>query len=115
MVETRTRGGKTAEHLVGGAVNYAHAVKAGPFVFLNGHEGYDFAGGVAPAVEGAAAFRDYGKPRLRREADYMLDRTGQIPKSFGTADEERWAPALPGGEAPGRPDRVRVGGRTATR
>ena len=33
---------RTAERLVGSAVNYAYATKAGPFVFLNGHEGYDF-------------------------------------------------------------------------
>src|SRR5690242_10985451 len=40
----------TAEHTVGSAVNHAYAVKAGPFVFLNGHEAYDFAAGVTPAV-----------------------------------------------------------------
>jgi enamine deaminase RidA (YjgF/YER057c/UK114 family) len=75
---------RSAEHLVGSAVNYAYAVKAGPFVFLNGHEAYDFAGGVTPAVEGPAVFPDYGKPRLRREADYMLARMGDILKGFGT-------------------------------
>jgi hypothetical protein len=37
---------RSAEHLVGSVVNYAYAVKAGPFVFLNGHEGYDFDTGV---------------------------------------------------------------------
>jgi hypothetical protein len=30
---------RAAEHLVGSAVSHAYAVKAGPFVFLNGHEG----------------------------------------------------------------------------
>jgi hypothetical protein len=40
---------RTTEHLVGSAVNHAYAVKAGPFVFLNGHEGFDFAAGVVPA------------------------------------------------------------------
>ena len=74
----------TAEHLAGSAVNYAYAVKAGPFVFLNGHEGYDFAAGAVPAVEGAAGFPEYGKPRLRREADYIFERMGQVLKSFGT-------------------------------
>jgi enamine deaminase RidA (YjgF/YER057c/UK114 family) len=75
---------RTAEHLVGSAVNHAYAVKAGPFVFLNGHEGYDFAAGVIPAVAGAPGFPEYGKPGLRREADFILERTGQILKSFGT-------------------------------
>jgi enamine deaminase RidA (YjgF/YER057c/UK114 family) len=75
---------RTTEHLVGSAANYAYAVKAGPFVFLNGHEGYDFAGGGVPAVEGPAGFPEYGKPGLRREADFIFGRMGQILKSFGT-------------------------------
>ena len=75
---------RTTEHLVGSAVNYAYAVKAGPFVFLNGHEGYDFSGGVVPAVEGPAGFPEYGRPALRREADFIFERMGQILKSFGT-------------------------------
>jgi hypothetical protein len=75
---------RTAERLVGSAVNHAYAVKAGPFVFLNGHEGYDFAAGVVPAVAGAPGFPEYGKPGLRREADFILERMAQILKSFGT-------------------------------
>lgn len=74
----------TADHLVGSAMSYAYAVKAGPFVFLNGHEGYDFAAGAIPAVEGPANFPEFGKPRLRREADFIFQRMGQILKSFGT-------------------------------
>jgi len=74
----------TTEHLVGSAVNHAYAVKAGPFVFLNGHEGYDFAAGVVPAVAGAPGFPGYGKPGLRREADFILERMGQNLKSLGT-------------------------------
>jgi enamine deaminase RidA (YjgF/YER057c/UK114 family) len=74
----------TAERMLGSAVNYAYAVKAGPFVFLNGHEGYDFAAGVVPAVDGAPSFPDYGKPRLRREADFIFERMGGILKSLGT-------------------------------
>ena len=75
---------RTTEHLVGSAVNHAYAVKAGPFVFLNGHEGYDFAAGIIPAVAGVLGFPEYGRPGLRREADYILERMGQILKSFGT-------------------------------
>jgi enamine deaminase RidA (YjgF/YER057c/UK114 family) len=74
----------TTEHLVGSAVNHAYAVKAGPFVFLNGHEGYDFAAGVIPAVAGAPGFPGYGKPGLRREADFILERMGQNLKSLGS-------------------------------
>ena len=75
---------RTTEHLVGSTVNHAYAVKAGPFVFLNGHEGYDFEAGVTPAVAGAPGFPEYGKPGLRREAEYILERMGHILKSFGT-------------------------------
>jgi enamine deaminase RidA (YjgF/YER057c/UK114 family) len=74
----------TAPHLVGSAVNYAYAVKAGPFVFLNGHEGYDFAAGTVPAVEGPPGFPGFGKPRLRREADFIFERMGRILTSFGS-------------------------------
>jgi enamine deaminase RidA (YjgF/YER057c/UK114 family) len=70
--------------LLGGAVNYAYAVKAGPFVFLNGHEGYDFEAGVVPAAAGAPGFPEHGKPPLRREADYIFEHMGRILKSFGT-------------------------------
>src|SRR4051794_31438260 len=75
---------RTTEHLVGSVVNHAYAVKAGSFVFLNGHEGYDFAAGVTSEVAGAPGFPDYGKPGMRREADFILERMGQILKSFGT-------------------------------
>jgi enamine deaminase RidA (YjgF/YER057c/UK114 family) len=75
---------RTTERLVGSAVNHAYAVKAGPFVFLNGHEGYDFAAGITPAVAGASGFPEYGKPGMRREADFILGRMGQILKSLGT-------------------------------
>jgi enamine deaminase RidA (YjgF/YER057c/UK114 family) len=75
---------RKTQRLVGSAVNHAYAVKAGPFVFLNGHEGYDFAAGVTPAVAGASGFPDFGKPGLRREADFTLQRMGEILRSFGT-------------------------------
>src|SRR5262249_61170828 len=49
-----------------------------------GHEGYDFAAGVIPAVAGAPEFPEFGTPGLRREADFILERMGQTLKSFGT-------------------------------
>jgi enamine deaminase RidA (YjgF/YER057c/UK114 family) len=87
--ETFTKSGSAitsivANNFVGSGVNYAHTVKAGPFVFINGHEAYDFAAGPVQAVEGPSGFASFGKPRLRREADYLLSRMGQVLKSFGT-------------------------------
>lgn len=70
--------------LAGSAVNYAYAVKAGPWIFLNGHEAYDFEHGLAPEVEGAPGNRLSGRPPLRREADYLLHRMRGILKDFGS-------------------------------
>src|SRR5258708_18883993 len=43
---------KKSTRLVGSAINYAYAVKAGPWGFLNGHEAFDFEQRLAPEVEG---------------------------------------------------------------
>jgi hypothetical protein len=42
--------------LVGGGVSWAAAVRAGPWIFLNGHEAFDFALGVPEEVAGPAGF-----------------------------------------------------------
>src|SRR5215510_11041562 len=75
---------KSVERLAGSATSYAYAVKAGPFVFLNGHEAFDFQHGLAPEVEGPPGYRLSGRPPLRREADYILRRMRAILKEFGT-------------------------------
>ena len=73
---------KAVERLAGSAVSYGYAVKAGPFIFLNGHEAYDFDKGVAPEVEGPPGYALSGRPPLRREADYILKRMRTILKEF---------------------------------
>jgi enamine deaminase RidA (YjgF/YER057c/UK114 family) len=70
--------------LAGSAINYAYAMKAGPWVFLNGHEAFDFERGLAPEVEGPPGNGLSGRPPLRREADYLLRRMRGILKEFGT-------------------------------
>ena len=75
---------KSTDHLAGSTVRYAYAVKAGPWVFLNGHEAYDFEHGLAREVEGPPSYRLSGRPPLRREADYLLGRMRAILKDFGT-------------------------------
>src|SRR5262249_3139397 len=75
---------KSVERLVGSEINYAYAVKAGNWVFLNGHEAYDFEHGPAPAVEGPPGNALSGRPPLRREADFILNRMRTILKDFGT-------------------------------
>jgi hypothetical protein len=75
---------KSVERLVGSTINYAYAVKAGPWIFLNGHEAYDFEKGLAPEVEGPRGYALSGRPPLRREADYILARMRGILKDFGS-------------------------------
>lgn len=65
---------RAVDHLAGSGVAYAYAVQAGPWLFLTGHEAFDFAAGGAPEVEGAAEFPAYGAPRLKREAQFILAR-----------------------------------------
>ena len=75
---------RAVEHLVGTATSYAYAVKAGPWIFLTGHEGFDFEKGMVPEVTGAAAFPAYGTPPLRREADYLVRRMATVLKGLGS-------------------------------
>src|SRR6516162_5003335 len=74
---------KSVEALAGSGTRFAYAVKAGPWIFLNGHEAFDFEGGLAPEVEGPPGSRLSGRPPLRREADYILRRMRSILEEFG--------------------------------
>ena len=75
---------KSVSHLVGSTTNYAYATKAGPWIFLNGHEAFDFETGLTPEVEGPHGYTLSGRPPLRREADYLLRRMRSILKDFGS-------------------------------
>jgi len=74
---------KSVEQLAGSGTRFAYAVKAGPWIFLNGHEAFDFQRGLAPEVEGPLGSRLTGRPPLRREADYILQRMRSTLKEFG--------------------------------
>src|SRR5262245_14271252 len=75
---------KSVERLAGSGTSFAYAVKAGPWIFLNGHEAFDFERGFAPEVEGPPGSRLSGRPPLRREADYILRRMGSTLNEFGS-------------------------------
>jgi enamine deaminase RidA (YjgF/YER057c/UK114 family) len=75
---------KAVEHLVGTGVPYAYAVKAGPWIFLTGHEAFDFAAGITEGVAGAPGFQLFGRPRWRREGDFILQRMRRILQEFGS-------------------------------
>jgi enamine deaminase RidA (YjgF/YER057c/UK114 family) len=72
---------KSVEHLVGTGVPYAYAVKAGPWIFLSGHEAFDFAAGITKAVAGPPGFPLFG---WRREGDFILQRMRRILQEFGS-------------------------------
>ena len=55
---------KSVANLLGTPVAYAYAVKAGPWIFLNGHEAFDFASGVPEEVTGPAGFPLFGHPKI---------------------------------------------------
>jgi enamine deaminase RidA (YjgF/YER057c/UK114 family) len=75
---------KSVERLAGSGTSFAYAVKAGPWIFLNGHEAFDFERGLTLEVEGPPGHRLSGRPPLRREADYILQRMRTILKEFGS-------------------------------
>src|SRR3954454_13203405 len=75
---------RSVEGLAGTGVPFAYAVKAGPWLFLSGHEAFDFAAGAAPEVEGPEGFPAFGAPRLKREAEYVLKRMRTTLAEFGS-------------------------------
>jgi enamine deaminase RidA (YjgF/YER057c/UK114 family) len=77
---------KSVEQLAGTPATYAYAVKAGPWVFLTGHEAFDWRSGAADAViSGAPGFPAYGRHHpSRREADFVLHRMREALGEFGT-------------------------------
>jgi enamine deaminase RidA (YjgF/YER057c/UK114 family) len=75
---------KSVEHLLGSGVPYAYAVKAGPWIFLTGHEAFDFTAGVGEAVAGPPGFPLFGRSRWRREGDFILQRMRGTLQEFGS-------------------------------
>ena len=75
---------KSVPNLLGTSVSYAYAVKAGPWIFLTGHEAFDFERGIPEEVAGPSGFPLYGRPRSRREGDFILQRMQHILQEFGS-------------------------------
>jgi hypothetical protein len=57
---------RSVPNLLGTPVSYAYLVKAGPWIFLTGHEAFDFERGVPEEVAGPSGFPLFGRPRRRR-------------------------------------------------
>jgi enamine deaminase RidA (YjgF/YER057c/UK114 family) len=75
---------KSIDRLLGTPVNYAYAVKAGPWIFLTGHEAYDWETGIPDEVAGPPGFPLYGRSRSRREGDFILQRMERLLREFGS-------------------------------
>jgi enamine deaminase RidA (YjgF/YER057c/UK114 family) len=77
---------RSVENLLGIPVPYAYAVKAGPWLFLTGHEAYDWRTGmVDEAVLGPPGYPLFGHHhKSRREADFIFNRMRRVLDEFGT-------------------------------
>ena len=75
---------KSIASLAGSGVPYAYAVKAGPWIFLTGHEAFDFATGAIDAVAGPPGYPQFGRPRYPREGDFILQRMRRILRELGS-------------------------------
>lgn len=77
---------RSVENLLGTTVPYAYAVRAGPWVFLTGHEAYDWrTGRIDETVSGPPGFPLFGRHHeSRREADFIFQRMRGLLGEFGT-------------------------------
>ena len=77
---------KSVASLLGTPVSYAYAVKAGPWLFLTGHEAFDWrSGAIDEAVAGPPSYPLFGtRHRSRREADFIFNRMRGVLREFGT-------------------------------
>ena len=77
---------RSVENLLGTPVPYAYAVKAGPWLFLTGHEAYHWRTGmVDEAVSGPPGYPLFGHHhKSRREADFIFNRMRRVLAEFGT-------------------------------
>ena len=65
-------------------VSFAQGVKAGNWIFLSGHEATDHVAGLAPQVLGKDHFPGHGKPKHRREGDFILERFSALLGEAGS-------------------------------
>jgi enamine deaminase RidA (YjgF/YER057c/UK114 family) len=76
---------KSVRNLAGTGVCFAYAIKAGPWIFMTGHEAFDFTTGVSVPVAGSAGFPLWGLPQYRREGDFILKRMQTVLGEFGSS------------------------------
>jgi len=77
---------RSIDNLLGTPVPYAYAVKTEPWLFLTGHEAYEWRTGMAgEAVSGPAGYPLFGHHhKIRREADFIFGRMRRVLGEFGS-------------------------------
>ena len=77
---------RSVKQLLGTPVPYAYAVKAGPWLFLTGHEAYDWRTGmIDESVSGPPGYALFGaRHKSRREAEFIFDRMRRVLDEFGS-------------------------------
>src|ERR1700757_2442757 len=75
---------KSVDRLLGTPVPYAYAIKAGPWIFLTGHEAYDSETGTSEEITGPPGLPLHGRHRSRREGDFILRRMRRVLGEFGS-------------------------------
>ncbi len=77
---------RSVDNLLGTPVSYAYAVKAGPWLFLTGHEAFDWrTGAINAAVSGPPGYTLFGhRHKSRREADFIFNRMRGVLAEFGS-------------------------------
>ncbi len=69
---------------IGGTeIEYAQGVRAGSWLFFTGHHATDFAHGLAAPVAGNPGLPRGGRPRYRREGDFIFARLAELIASEG--------------------------------
>src|SRR5436305_14975395 len=76
---------KSVDRLLGTPVPYAYAIKAGPWIFLTGHEAYDWETGTSDEVTGPPGVPLHGRHRSRRAGDFSLRRMRRGLAECGSA------------------------------
>ncbi len=62
----------------GADFTYAQGMRAGPWLFFTGHMASDFEHGLAAAVAGVPGLPLGGRPRHRREGDFLIERLTKL-------------------------------------
>jgi enamine deaminase RidA (YjgF/YER057c/UK114 family) len=82
---TKERAILVAARVEGSDIEHAACVRAGPWLFLTGIEATDYTSGLAAGVQARARLPYHGRPKHRREADFIVGRFAQMLELAGSS------------------------------